>query len=294
MDVRRLRLFLAVVDHGTFTKAAAASYVSQPGLSKAVQELEREVGTALFDRTTQGVNLTSAGRALVPHARQVVRDVEAARAAVDGVRGLETGSIELACLPTLVPDPAASWIADYRRAHPGIRIQLAAPDDPQDLVSMVRNGVVEVGVSERPANPAGLVVLPAGTQTLVALLPPGAPPPEEPLPLTKLARWPMVVAPVGTSSRRILDEALARVKAELWVAVETAQREAIVPLVLSGAGATIVPSGVADAAARLGALAATTRPRLVRPIALVHRDGPLSPAAAAFRTLVVGGDAGVV
>src|SRR5581483_8480698 len=285
MDVRRLRVFLSVVDHGTFTRAAAASYVSQPGLSKAVQELEREVGAALFDRTSRGPSLTAAGRALVPHARQVVRDVEAARAAVDGVLGLETGAVELACLPTLVASPAAAWIAAFRRARPGIQVRLAAPDDPEDLLSMVRNGIVELGVSERPADPAGLVVHRAGAQTLVALLPPGATVPEEPLPLAGLVRWPMVVTPAGTSSRRILDEAVARARAGLQIAVETAQRDAIVPLVLGGAGATIVPAAVAETAARLGAVAVATRPRLVRPIALIHRDSPLSPAAAAFRAL---------
>ena len=275
-------MFLAVVDHGTFTRAAAARYVSQPGLSKAVQELEREVGAALFDRTTQGANLTGAGRALVPHARQVVRDVEAAQAAVSAVIGLETGSVDLACLPTLAADPASPWIAGYRRAHPGIRVHLAAPDDPQDLLSMVRNGVVELGISERPADPAGLAVHRVGEQDLLALLPPGADEPPGPLPLSVLAGWPLVVPPPGTSSRRILDEALGRAGVLLRIAVETAQRDAIVPLVLGGAGAAVLPAAVARAAALQGAVAVGTRPRLHRAVTLFHRSTPLSPAAAAF------------
>jgi len=288
MDVRRLEMFLAVVEHGTFTRAAAARYVSQPGLSKAVQELEREVGAALFDRTTHGAQLTSAGRALVPHARQVLRDVEAARAAVGAVLGVETGSFELGCLPTLAVDPASSWIADYRRAHPGIEVHLAAPDDPADLLSMVRNGAVELGVTERPADPAGLTVHRVGDQDLVALLPPGADEPAAPLPLGALLDWPLVVTPPGTSSRRILDEALARAGVALRIAVETAQREAIVPLVLGGAGATVVPAAVAAAATLLGAVAVGTRPRLHRAVCLLHRSTPLSPAAAAFTADLTG------
>ena len=282
MDLRRLQMFLAVVDHGTFTRAAAASYVSQPGLSKAVQELEREVGAALFDRTTHGANLTAAGRALVPHARQVGRDVEAGRAAVTAVTGLETGSVDLACLPTLAADPAAPWIAAYRRAHPGIRVHLAAPDDPQELLSMVRNGVVELGITERPADPAGLSLHRAGEQDLLVLLPPGSTPVSDPLPLAALASEPLVVTPPGTSSRRILEDALARTRTTIQIAVETAQRDAIVPLVLGGAGATVLPAPVALAAVRLGAVAVGTRPRLVRPVTLIHRSSPLSPAAAAF------------
>src|SRR5579884_1406779 len=204
MNVRRLQMFLAVVDHGTFTRAAAARYVSQPGLSKAVQDLERELGAALFDRTTHGARLTSAGRALVPHARQVVPDVEAARAAVGAVVGVETGSVEVACLPTLAADPASPWIAAFRRAHPGIEVRLAAPDDPADLLSMVRNGAVELGISERPADPAGLAVHRVGEQDLVALLPPGSDEPAAPLPLAALVGRPLVVTPPRTSSRRFL------------------------------------------------------------------------------------------
>jgi len=281
-------MFLAVVDNGTITRAAAASYISQPALSKAVQELEREAGAALFDRTRQGVSLTAAGRALVPHARQVVRDVEAAQAAVTAVTGLVAGSVELACLPTLAADPAAPWIAAFRHWYPGVRVHLDAADDPLELLSLVRNGVVELGITERPADPSGLTVRRAGTQDLVAVLPPGSPIPSGPLPLTALLNWPLVVAPPGTSSRRILEEALGRRGSRLRIAVETAQRDAIVPLVLGGAGAAVLPAKVAQAAVDFGAVVAPTRPRLVRPVTLIHRPSPLSPAAAAFVTTVTG------
>jgi LysR family carnitine catabolism transcriptional activator len=288
MDLRRLQMFLAVVDHGTITRAAAASYVSQPALSKAVQELEREAGAALFDRTRHGVNLTAAGRALVPHARQVVRDVDAARAAVAAVTGLAAGSVELACLPTLAADPVAPWIAAFRRAYPGIQVFLADADDPQDLLSMVRNGVVELGITERPADPAGLTVHRVGEQDLVAVLPPGSPAPTAAYPLTALLNWPLVVGPPGTSSRRILEEGLGRTGRPIRIAVETAQRDAIVPLVLGGAGATVLPASVAQTARELGAVVVRTRPRLVRPVTLIHRQSPLSPAAAAFAGTVTG------
>lgn len=281
-------MFLAVVDNGTFTRAAAASYVSQPALSKAVQELEREVGVTLFDRTRHGVSLTAAGRALVPPARQVVRDLETARAAVAAVTGMAAGSVELACLPTMAADPAAPWIAAFRRSYPGIQVHLADPDDPQELLSMVRNGVVELGITERPGDRAGLRVHRAGEQDLVAVLPPGSPAPTAAYPLTSLLNWPLVVGPPGTSSRRILEEALGPTGRPIRIAVETAQRDAIVPLVLGGAGASVLPASVAQTARHFGAVVARTRPRLVRPVTLIHRASPLSPAATAFVTTVMG------
>ena len=90
MDLRRLRLFMAVVDEGGFTRAAESEFVSQPSVSQAIRELEDELGTPLFHRVGRGVVLTAAGEALVGPARQALRDVESATAAVAAVVGLES------------------------------------------------------------------------------------------------------------------------------------------------------------------------------------------------------------
>lgn len=129
MDSRRLQHFVAVVDHGGFTAAARATFVSQPALSLAIKELESDLGTLLFDRIGRRVQLTAAGTALVGPARQVLRDLETGRAAVLAVSGLDSGSLSLACLPTLAADPTADLIGRFRSHHPGIRVDLAAPED---------------------------------------------------------------------------------------------------------------------------------------------------------------------
>jgi LysR family carnitine catabolism transcriptional activator len=287
MDVRKLSLFLAVVDHGSFTKAAAASYLSQPGLSKAVADLEQEMGARLFDRVGHRVRLTASGEALVAPARQVLRDITTAETAVAAVANVETGSVMVGCLPTLASDPMASIIGAFRQDHSGVKVQLAAPDDPADLLSMVRSGTVEIAVTEAKRAPPGLVAHPLASQELVAILPPGSSPPKGPLSLRRLAQYPLVVTPPGTSSRGVLDDALAAATIELTVAVETAQRDAVLPLVLAGAGAALVPPSVAQMAALQGAVAAHLRPALTRSIALLHRDAPLAPAAVAFRAVAL-------
>jgi DNA-binding transcriptional LysR family regulator len=287
VDVRRLWLFLAVVDHGSFTKAAAANYLSQPGLSKAVAELEHEVGARLFDRVGHRLRLTAAGEALVAPARQVLRDIATAETAVAAVGRLETGSVVVGCLPTLAADPVAAVIGAFRRDHPGVQVNLAAPEDPADLLSMVRNGTVEVAVTEARLPQSGLVGDRLGSQELVAILPPGSPLPKPRLSLRRLAEHPLVVTPRGTSSRRVLDDALAAAGIELMVAVETAQREAVLGLVLAGAGAALVPAPVAAMAARHDAVVAPLSPPLTRSIVLLFRDAPLSPAANWFRTVAL-------
>jgi LysR family transcriptional regulator, carnitine catabolism transcriptional activator len=102
------------------------------------------------------------------------------------------------------------------------------------------------------------------------------------------------VTPPGTNSRAILELALSGAAVPLRVAVETPHRAAIVPLVLAGAGATLLPRSMAEDAARQGARIAALDPPVVRRVQLLWRREPLSPAARAFVSMVVsaaGGDA---
>jgi DNA-binding transcriptional LysR family regulator len=105
--------------------------------------------------------------------------------------------------------------------------------------------------------------------------------------LEALARSPLVLTPPGTSSRRVVDAALAALGLPALVAVEVAQREAVVPLVLAGAGVGFVPWAQAEAAQAQGAVAARPQPPLVRRIGLLHRPRLLSPAARAFLDMSV-------
>jgi LysR family carnitine catabolism transcriptional activator len=305
MDFRRLTYFLAVVDNGGFTAAADEVEVSQPALSLAVKELERELGVALFDRVGRRVRLTSAGEALVAPARQALRDVETGRAAVDAVTGARAGSLALASLPTLAADPVAGLVGCFRTRFPGVTVDLAAPEDSVDLVTMIRDGRCEAGITEALPVPAGLVSHDVGTQALLLILPPGpgtgrqarggAGSPDEPngatvtLTVSDLNGVAFVAAPVGTSTRRLLDDGFTAGGAVPEVAVVTAQRDAILPLVLAGAGAALVPEPIAEVARTLGATVAQPDPVIERSIALVHRAGPLAPAAARFVDLATGG-----
>lgn len=116
MDLRRLGLFLAVVDHGGFTAAGKAVHVAQPAISLAVRELEAELGAVLLVRSRKGAVLTSAGRALVEPARTALRDIRTAAAAVAAVTGLIAGQLDLVSLPSLAADPLAGMWRDFGSA----------------------------------------------------------------------------------------------------------------------------------------------------------------------------------
>lgn len=294
MDSKKLAHFVAVVDNGGFTAAADVTGTSQPALSIAVRDLETELGADLFERVGRRVRLTEAGRALVGPARLVLRDLETGRAAVTAVAGLEAGSLTVASLPTLAADPLAALVGRYRQSYPGVIVDLAAPEDTSDLLAMIRDGSCEVGVTEATGLPQDLAGHDIGEQPLTLVLPPqlaatvvkgargrrtGRLPA---VALTDLTRVPFVATPTGTSTRRLLDEGFAAVGARPDVAVVTAQRDAIIPLVVAGAGAALVPAPLAEHAAASGAVLARPVPAVTRRIAVVHREGSLSPAATAF------------
>src|SRR5699024_10731476 len=118
---------------------------------------------------------------------------------------------------------------------------------------------------------------------------PSTPVPEDPLPLQRIAELDLVTTPNGTTTRSALDGALAVIGTSPRIAVETTHRAAIVPLVVAGAGATLLPYRLAMEAAGLGAVVVSLAPPLARRGVLVWPREPLSPAAQAFIDLVAEG-----
>jgi DNA-binding transcriptional LysR family regulator len=288
MDLRKLELFVAVVDAGGFTAAADEVHVAQPSVSLAVKELEREVGAALLVRSRHGVELTPAGAALLGPARRALREVATAGAAVAEVVGLRAGRLDLASLPTLAADPVADMVGRFRRAYPQVRVGLLAPGEPGEVADAVRSGRAEVGVTEAGAHNSGLAEIELAAQELVVVSPPDDAAPSGPLRLDRLGAVPLVVTPAGTSLRSLVDRALVDAGVEPDLVVETEQRDAMLPLVLAGAGSAFLPAAVAASAAAQGAVVRRTRPRVLRRLVVVHRPGALAPAAAALLAQIDG------
>jgi LysR family transcriptional regulator, carnitine catabolism transcriptional activator len=283
MDLRQVEYVLAVVDRGSFTKAAAAMEISQPSLSDGIRRLEAELDVRLFDRLGRSVELTDAGHAFVGPARQLVRDRDAVVESVAGVRGLRSGTLDFVSLSTLAADPLGRLVGRFREAHPGIVVRIAAPDDLGAVDAMVLDGRCELALTELPPRREELVSVSLERQEIVAVCPPRTrlPAPGR-LPVARLRDMPLVTTPRGLSTRDLLDRALAAAGVEPLIAVETSQREAIAPLVLAGAGTAFLPAGLAAPLAAQGAVVARLVPTLTRTIGLVHRAAPLSPAARAF------------
>ncbi|MEY8040335.1 MULTISPECIES: LysR family transcriptional regulator [Saccharopolyspora] len=280
MDLRLVEYFIAVIDHGSVTKAAKALYIAQPSLSQAIRTLERQLGVQLFHRTGRQLVLTADGHAFAGPARRILHDVGRARSAVDAVRGRSSGQLDISTLATLAADPLPELAGRFRQQHPGVLLNVADPGGSAGVVSDVRRGHAELGLTDMRARVDSLRVRPLCSQEIALVLPPelaeGLP---DPVPLSALAGTPLVMEFTDTTTRTLVDDALE--PAVQAVAVECAHRQAIWQLVEHGAGATFLPRGLAERELS-GVEVRATVPEIRREVGIVFRAGALSPAATAF------------
>src|SRR4029450_6504614 len=173
MELRHLRYFVAVAEELHFGRAAARLHIAQPPLSRQIRDLEREVGTALFERVPRGVALTPAGRAFLPEARltlaQAARAQRTAERAGRGEIGrLRVGFVEAATYSRVLPE-----VLGFFRMHlPNIGISLFEMDSHQQADAF-RDGRIDLGVLHSvPADADRLrPVEPVYTDAMIAAIP---------------------------------------------------------------------------------------------------------------------------
>jgi LysR family carnitine catabolism transcriptional activator len=286
MEKRQLEHFLAVASHGSFTSAASALLIAQPSLSHSIRNLERDLGVSLFHRLGRGVKLTPEGQALVTSAQEVLRAFGTAQSSVRQVRNLEAGRLDIVALTTLAVDPLARLVGAFRRAHPGVDVNIHDPEHAAAVVEMVRGGECELGFADVSVDATGLNTMELRSQEILVVLPPDAELPDRAFTIAEVARMDLIATQPGTMTRMLLEQALAGSDVSLRIAVETPHRAAIVPLVLAGAGAALLPSPMAQEAERQGARIGRIDPSLVRRVHLFTRPRQLSRPAAAFVRVV--------
>jgi DNA-binding transcriptional LysR family regulator len=131
LELRQMRHVLALAEHGSFARAAVALHLSQPALSRSIQTLEQQVGTALFLRSVTGVVPTDIGRILVQRARQVVQMAEELDQEVLSNRTLQAGQLSIGAGPYPVESVITTALARFITAHPaiGVRVQVRDWDE---------------------------------------------------------------------------------------------------------------------------------------------------------------------
>ncbi|MEW2507976.1 LysR family transcriptional regulator [Amycolatopsis sp. NPDC047767] len=282
MERRQLEYFVAIVEHGGFTHAARALRVAQPSLSRAIAKLEHELGVALFHRVGRTAVLSSAGEFMADRARLVLRDLDALRAAARAVGDGLAGRVDVAATSSSALEPVISIIADLRERHPGVLVSTSSALSAAEVVAMVLQGRCEAGVcgsAERPAGP-GLVAHHLRDEEFLLVAPPGSGV-ADPVEWSDLRGMRFVVTKPATAVRALFDRIAATVP-DVSIAAEVGDRSVVLPMVLRGIGAGLMPDGWADLARRAGADVVHFSPPERLPQWLVHRSGPITAATQAF------------
>lgn len=279
MELRQLEYFVAVVEEANFTRAAARVHVAQPAVSAQIARLERELGHRLLDRTRRETRLTAAGRAMLPHARAALSAVSAARAAVDDLSQLITGSVTLGTVTSHNVD-LPTLLADYHRAHPGVEMRLRT-DDSDTLIEGLRHGDLDAAIISVVTDevPPGLAVEVVTDEAIDAAVGPGDPWwGRDEVTVAALAERRLVALPRGTGIRTTFDTACAAAGVTAHVAFEASSPPDLAALAEQGLGVAILPESVSRTRADLFAIAIT--PALRGRLVFAWRTaGPMSPAA---------------
>ncbi|GGG62282.1 LysR family transcriptional regulator [Kocuria dechangensis] len=285
MDVRHLKYFLAVVDHGGFTRAAEHLLIAQPSLSQTIKGLERELGVSLFHRIGRRVVLSEAGQELVGPARVVVRDLDAARAAIDDLKGVRSGRLDVVAMPSPGIEPLTSMIAAYAKTHPSVTVSVDAAFTPEEVADAVRTGGAEIGIlgSDRPFRSAEVDVTHLEQQPLVLIVSPQCDSfgDGEAIRREDLEGHRVVASQRGSLMRWLVDDALAG-GVQVEIAAEVAHRTSVLPLVLAGVGHAVMPSSWTPLARQMGLRVLGIEPTTVLHVAVLSRPADLTPAAQAF------------
>lgn len=246
MDLQHLAYFVAVAEDSNFTRAARRLHVVQSGVSASIRALERELGVALFDRTTQRVALTDAGIALLPEARRTLAAAQQARDVVDEVRGGLRGSVTIGTIAaTITTFDLAALLGDFHAKYPRVTVRLRqSPAGSTGLLRDLLEGTLDlafVALSGRP--PAGVTLTSIVTAPLHVLCrrdhPLGH---ETTATLARLATETFVDFPPGFGNRMLVDQAFAAVGLERHVAFEVTEYASAVAFVRHNLGIAFLPT----------------------------------------------------
>jgi DNA-binding transcriptional LysR family regulator len=287
MNINQLRAFVAVVDHGSFSEAARATGLSQPAVTMQIQGLESDLGATLLERRYRKVELTEAGRALLPIARRVMGELDEARVEIERLSDTVGGHLELAVSTTpgqyILPRLLGSFLHTYPEVSVSLRVY-----DSADVVERVESGEAQLGMTGARIAGAKVEYEEMGTDRLLMICPVDSPlAGRSTVPLAEVAEHPFIVREIGSGTRMVFEQALRDGgvdPSELNVVMELGTSEAIVNAVEGGMGVGVVSHWMADKALALATVARVPAPGfpVERPFYAVLPRGVHSRAAAAL------------
>lgn len=250
MELRQLRYFVAVAEHGSFTRAAATLGMEQPPLSQQIRQFERALGVTLFQRLTRGVRLTDIGAALFEQARAILAlgddFVASAHSMARGEKGqLRVGLAGAVSLLPIVP----LTIRRFRETWPDVVVSFEESNTPA-LSTALHERRVDVAIVRPPMlDDTGIAVSPLLDEPTVVALPSGHEHAADgAIKLDMLATEPLIIFPreLGPGFHDAILSACQNAGFTPRMGQQAPQIAATVPLVAAGLGVSVVPQSLAQ------------------------------------------------
>jgi LysR family hydrogen peroxide-inducible transcriptional activator len=242
MELHQLRYFCAVARTGNFTRAAEEQHVAQPSLSQQILKLEDELGAKLFDRFPRLARLTQFGKAFLPKAEAILRQVGEARVQIQEMAGAETGTVVVGAIPTIAPYLLAPALSGLARRHPRVTVSVVEDITPA-LLEHLHNGRVDLVLLALPVRGEELICEELFWEPLFAALPEKHPlSSRRSIGLEEIRDDSFLLLKEGHCFRENTLSACRRSRVQPNVVFESGQFSTILSMVASGMGVSVVPA----------------------------------------------------
>lgn len=275
MADRRLQVFHTVARLLSFTKAAEALHMTQPAVTFQVRQLEEYFNTRLFDRTHNRITLTEVGERVYEYAEKIFEQYSQMENAVKEMTGDINGVLMIGASTTIAEYMLPTLLGDFKIKYPDVRIRLKV-SNTDEIVSMVENNIIDLGVVEAPVNNKSLAVELCRLDELVAIVAPDHPlANKKEISPKELADYPYISREEGSGTRDVIIEYLATEGLSIYdmnIVMELGSSEAIKGAVTLGMGVAILSRAAIQKELQLNTLQQLQlNPPLKRPFSFVHQ-----------------------
>jgi DNA-binding transcriptional LysR family regulator len=282
MDLRLFRYFVAVADEGNFNRAAERLHIAQPPLSRAIQQLEAHVGSALLDRSTRPLRLTEVGKLLYAQAQQVLTRMEDVEIMVKAAAVSKRRQLVIGFVASTIYARLPELIREFRKAAQNVELVMVESTTLEQITAL-KEGRIDVGFGRiRLDDPAVRRII-LRNETLIATFPVDHPLArvEGPVSLRELAGEPQILYP-RTPRPSYADQVISLFRdhaIEPRIVHEARELQIAIGLVAAEEGMAIVPESVRRARSHDVAYRELVEPA-TSPIIMSHRPGDRSPELA--------------
>lgn len=289
ITLRQLRIFEAVANHLSISRAAADLHLTQPAVSMQMKQLEEQLGVALIEQVGRRMTLTDAGREVRGHARDIAKHMAELGLAMEQFRNVQRGVLRLAVVST-ANYFLAPVVAEFHRRYPSVRLMLKVANRETVLAQLADNST-DLAITGQPPDSLDLVAQHFMENPLVVIAPPSHPlAAESHVSLQRLAAETLVVREPGSGTRAATERHFTEYGQTCRAGCQLSTNEALKQAVRAGLGLGVVSAQTIELELQTGCLVVLPVENfpIVRRLFVAHRTHKrLSAAALTFRQLLL-------